>query len=774
VSALEQRLISLIDRLDAPLATALSDQISNAATALFPRRRKRVLERLSHATRVEPFSAAVVSDIRQQLRDGLAELSDRHIFQWSTFYRDFITPLFPRLLLLDYTPAGLSDMCITVREEFARHAAVIFAKGFEHSARSGNAAPQYLTTKSLSGLQRFLELPIDLYSAHVARAGLSGRAQALRGVTSAMLSGILIGYSEVRLGQQSGGAVLPRYPRSWAHYMGFLTATDLEHLLACIEPGDFRDGCLTNVLPLAGALDEAAASTDDAQFTIPRLGQFTWDQRRLDVSLAPPLSSTTEGAVEVHCYLDAAFVTKLSLEEAANRGVKLIVAPVRPDLLGWAESHDLLRTTLATTGNDARRVGVTVTQRVNQLLRFALSHEAAGLAADAKLTYNFARDFPLQNPFLTKYFHVYRNSVRRLLQTFERRNGVRLWCSVRRSGKTTACFDLESTTGVSTVISQTCERTAQDQNADLFYQRFSEALNSGNTLSPTFVRDTIADCSQSGVSESQRFVFLLDEYETLFERMRLAAKRDKELRYTIVQPLLNQIVTFARDNLVVFIGQRPDAHFILMDQNQLSPYVQQDPFPLFEYEGEGGGEFRELVRKILTERVTFDPGFLRAVYDETAGHPYLTVRLLVTFVDWLISTRRSTGALNLDEQDFAGFAESKLAAPFLSVSQEYVLFRQIVGQALAEPDDNPWLHAVYTCLRHFGNSRAASMLMTRDEFDGLVTAAVTPIHGFTAEQLLATAGFANFLEFDETTVKPKCAASTTFAGRRQLFLPAKG
>jgi hypothetical protein len=272
---------------------------------------------------------------------------------------------------------------------------------------------------------------------------------------------------------------------------------------------------------------------------------------------------------------------------------------------------------------------------------------------------------------------------------------------------------------------------------------------------PDRIKLTIAECSQVSAPESQRFIFVLDEYETLFERMRLAVKRDKELRYTVVQPLLNQFVAFARDNLVVFIGQRPDAHFILMDQNQLSPYVQQDPFPLFEHDRDGGGEFQDLVRKILTERVTFDPGFIESVYAETGGHPYLTVSVLVCFVDWLIQTRRSAAALHFQEADFASFAEARLTPSVVSTAPEYMLFRQIVSQALADGAENPWLHAVYTCLRYFGESRSASMLMTREAFESLVANVVAPQHGYTADQLLSTASLANFLVFDHGSVQPR-------------------
>src|SRR5205085_8822935 len=107
-----------------------------------------------------------------------------------------------------------------------------------------------------------------------------------------------------------------------------------------------------------------------------------------------------------------------------------------------------------------------------------------------------------------------------------------------------------------------------------------------------FFRDAVRACTDGRLAEETRVVFVLDEYETLFGQMAAAEHRDRELRYTVLQPLLNQMVAFSQENLLVFIGQRPDAHFILMDQNQLSPYVEQDAFPLFANDpGPGSTEF---------------------------------------------------------------------------------------------------------------------------------------------------------------------------------------
>ena len=43
--------------------------------------------------------------------------------------------------------------------------------------------------------------------------------------------------------------------------------------------------------------------------------------------------------------------------------------------------------------------------------------------------------------------------------------------------------------------------------------------------------------------------------------------------------------------------------------------------------------------------------FFDALFDETAGHPFLTANVLVEFVDWLIETKRPQSALRVDGAD---------------------------------------------------------------------------------------------------------------------------
>ena len=341
--------------------------------------------------------------------------------------------------------------------------------------------------KSLSGLQRFLEIPIELYTAQASAATSPAEARALRTVASAMTSGILVGYSNVRFGEFVGSQVLPRYPRSWAHYVAFLDGDSLRAVTEALEAGEFSAGISANVQPFVDALDALCEGATD-YVPLPILGQLVWPNRRFEVSLKPPPKSQSGRPIEVHAYLDAGFVTGGAIAEAVSRDVCLVVAQVRPDLLRMVQATDRAADILVSPGDDAAATA----RRVLEVIQWAIYRRRSVLAGTVPLSYNFAREFPLQNPNLARYFHVYRSSVRELLRTFERRNGVRLWCSVRRSGKTTACFDLGATTGGSTVVSQTCG-TARLPDASEFYEHVVEALVSSAQIDKAFLQRVVTD-----------------------------------------------------------------------------------------------------------------------------------------------------------------------------------------------------------------------------------------------------------------------------------------
>lgn len=697
-----------------------------------------------------------VHALSQDMSTGFKTLSAKHIFQWATYYRDFVHQIGEKAIDLYYS-FGQQALLYTIREQFFLHTVEIFSKGYSYSQSFQHIGGEnYSITKSFSGLQRFLELPIDWYSVRASRVRSRDEARSLRDICSAMLGAILRGYGETLLGETKGSRYLPQCARSWLHYAGFLTYSDLANLLTNIEPGELRDGVTDAVLPVTRALDELVAPGQASSFAVPIQGECDWNARRLAITLLPPARGQPSGNIEVHSYLSASSF-RHTLEEPDNRGVAAIVASLTPDLHEWVESHPELRDNVVNTAAE----GADFEQQVERILAHILFHVSLGMSAgDAKspIKYNFAKRFPLNKSDPARYYHVDRVSVRQLLQTFERQTGVRLWCSVRRSGKTTACFDLGTSTGESSIVSQTCLPTVQMPGAGLFYSKVKDAINDGKDIPDTFFIDVVSACAAGSSREPQRFVFVLDEYEILFDRLDLAAQRSRELRYTVVHPLLSQMVLFARENLIVLIGQRPNAHAILMEHNQLSPYVQQDPFPLFQHRSSNtSSEFSQLVSKILTSRVGYRPEFVDAIYAETGGHPFLTVNLLASFFGWLIEREYEWGRVrDLGRDDFSSFAADRLSRGYLSTAHDYNFFRDsVIREALSvnARSDSPWLHTVYRCLFQIATRSPREMMCTRAVFAEICER--IGVRGMSPNELLTTASSANFFAVNHSHVWPK-------------------
>ncbi len=511
-----------------------------------------------------------------------------------------------------------------------------------------------------------------------------------------------------------------------------------------------------SVTPFVEAIDELASSATD-YVPLPALAQLNWGSRRLDTSLRPPPHSVDTQFIEVQCFLDASFVNRDGLEEAASRDTMLAVAPLRPDLQARVNSDERLHSRVVPAALDPSGIAAT-RARVQATLEYGLLNRRATSNTTQPLRHNPAKGFPLNNPFLARYFHVYRSSVRDLLRAFERRNGVRLWCSVRRSGKTTAGLDLGATTGRSTVVAQTCDHTGQIPGGSVFYDAVTSALSADTQVSNDFLQRVVARCSPGGAAQGDRVVFVLDEYETLFGHMQAAMARSPSTRYTVVQPLLNQMVAFTRDNLLVFLGQQPNAHYLLMEQNQLSAYVEQDSFPLFRHEaGSDAGELTELLQKVLTKQISFDTSFADAVYDETAGHPFLPVNILRELVDWLIAERRPMSGLTLSGADLRSFSSQHLTRVAVSRNSEYRFFREAASQALGSGGrkQTPWLHAVYKALAAITRASPNTLACSIDDFQAIVADLRLQVPGMDGDRLFTSGAEANFFRFSDTQVRPR-------------------
>ncbi|MCA1704839.1 MAG: hypothetical protein LC808_16860, partial [Actinobacteria bacterium] len=283
------------------------------------------------------------------LEESLRTLSDQHIFQWSTFYHDSLYEFFH--LIVDSvvaSPGTTSKSLRPVRLALAEHSHDVFHKGFVHVTRDRHGPLQYALAKSLSGLQRFLDLPIEFYSSALHTRRDAPSAKAVRLVASSMLVGILEGYAAVSFVARSGSEVLAQNARMWAHVLPFLASDHVRAAAVALAPGALRDGVETSLLPLIEAIDAVSGKSDDYA-PVPVLSQALADGFRLDVALDPPPHTSRPQPLEVQCYLDGALVQQYALEEATRRDVALVVADLRPDLAAYVQANDQLRQSVVST-----------------------------------------------------------------------------------------------------------------------------------------------------------------------------------------------------------------------------------------------------------------------------------------------------------------------------------------------------------------------------------------------------------------------------------------
>ncbi len=713
-------------------------------------------------TQFVPIDPTLLADFQAEL----AVLQERHIFQWSTFYRDCFDDFFNRVLD-DMVVDPAQDSTSPIAELLAAHTQAVFSQGYEF--QSSQHGHDHAVRKSLSGLTRFLELQLDFYTARSSSTDDYRSAAGLRSLFSAAVCGILEGYAALQFGGQSGREILPRFQRQWMHYVAFLKPEHAQRIVASIESGPLQQSLQTSVLPMLRGLDTFFRNDTRDFWPMPVLGQYSWNQRRLDISFRPPRNAAVQRLIQISTFLDESFVRIEDLEEALGRQAVLLLAPLKPDVQRVVSERERLKSIVVAVerigGGEERDTHASLEATANKVYRIldeAFYQLRSKLRANAPITYNFAREFPLHHPEQASFFHVTRSSVRDLLRTFERRNGVRLWCSIRRSGKTMACMDMGTTTAESRIIPQTCgvpTNNAAELDARIFYDQLRSAIDSGRMVPRTFIADCVSQCAQTDIND-KRIVLVIDEYETLFGLLESAVGENTAVRYRAVQPILDQLVEFSRQNLLVFLGQQPDAHFIMMDQNQLAPYVTQDAFPLFEHvQGAAAGEFAALVDKILSRRIECSAGFLDLLHNETAGHPYLTANVLVEFVEWLIEEKRPQRDLTVRDGDFHAFSRARLTPNRMLLSGEYEFFRSAAEAALSRQclDQIPWLYFVYWMVRLLAKENTAELRVTLDEYKHLVERIPTPDGAprMDRSEILRTASHSNFLAYDEHHVSVK-------------------
>ena len=739
-----------------------------ALDGFFPKRKKPLME-LLNARIAQGDGQAVgrlpgtqitepeLEDFADALRQSLVTLSDRHIFQWSTYYRDVVDRTLHDACGLHVRASKTVDIEGIVRAEFKSHAGEIFAKGYEYASSSAPGDPITPVEKARKGLRAFLDLPVESYSATLRTRQSAADARALRFVCSAMLTGVLSGFASTKFGSHSGSQVLVDSFSGWCQQLPLLTKEDLDSVLLVMQ-GARRGAIAQNISPLLEAVD-AQLREADAIPMLPAFASYDISRDRLDVTLRVLAEAQVAPFMNVHCYLDAKWATIPQLSQGQLRGVVLFLAPLEAAVSQELELDTSVQPILVDTNVHAQASIGPAVIRVREILRRNLEKVLGQAVKNAPLELNVAKGFPLNNPTLVRYFFVNRPSVQRLLQGYETQNGVHLWCSVRRSGKTTACFDLAAPDD-SLLVMQTCNRSQQHPQSTVLWDAVEKHVESGERLGSSFIADLAIQCSAGEAEQAHHGIMLIDEYESIFERLRLGMRRNAELRYTITQPLLDQLVDFSRDNLLILVGQRPDAHFIIMDQNALSPYVEQDQFPLFDHVGNGGhSEFSLLLDKVLSGSIEYESSWADAVFGETAGHPFLTVNLLVSFIDWLIVKKYSTSSGPLTADQFTEFASSELQPRRIRENREFEFFHQVASAAVSEEGarNTPWLHCVYLLLQTFALEAPKTLsLSTAQAEQALDRAGIEGRFGLNPGSLMRNAALANFLDTStEGTVRPR-------------------
>ena len=607
--------------------------------------------------------------------------------------------------------------------------------------------------KALNGLRSFLRLPLEFYSERISSVDAHD-ATVLRSVCSGAFAGIVNGFASASFGSEFGRGFLDDAPQAWLSYVGFMTHRDATSVRKRIGPGRVADGIGASIAPVLHAIDVLGERQRPAIVPLPVECQFAESpKRRLDIYLRSP--GPTADTPRVASFLEDA--STADIEDCWRNRVSLVVAPMLPDTASSLRKMHEKVNALVDAGDKPNEKN----NRCLRVLDDVFLQYVSAWRGGGPLTYNFAEEFPLQKPDEVRHFHVTRTSVRDLLRVADREgSGVRLWCSIRRSGKTTACVDLESGSEGTIVLKETCGAKTTG-TSDAFMRGFKIALKNAKTndiaVDESFVFDLVRSCTgpidDVDKEESARIVLILDEYETLFRHFRVNEDNEK-VRLNLLEPFLNQLLDFSMRNLVVFLGQQPDAHFVLMDQNQLAPYVKQEAFPLFEHRlNTTSGEFAELIGRVFGGRLKFSSGFADELFNEVAGHPWLTVNVLVAFVEWLIEQKWSASDA-VDDLAFVRFREANLDGGRVALQPEFGFFRDYIKTNMSAKafKTNPWVYAVYWILHYLGEGA-----VDKDGFRALVDRVPRPngqeIRPWT--EILMQAAKANFLSYDGKSVSSR-------------------
>lgn len=682
-------------------------------------------------------------------RTMLQDLANNHIFKWSPNYRDALRFIVDSGLAELPDSGSIDAELSAIQAVFSAHSKEIFDRGYAFQIMRG-LAPTVAELKSIGGLQAFLDLVVSIYLERRHEIGSAIEASILWGLTSSMLAGVAGGYGAAEFGTVPGWQLLAKHPRSWVPPIGFCRGVEVMAFFEEFPPSVRSDELFRTLVGTALAIDRLAHKFYGDDILLPRLSRMSVQlPARLDITLAAKKGRRRQDLL-VSCFWHGMLQSNQPITAALALRAAVVVAALDERTAAGVE-RDAIQGVVNTEGHAAEP------QQIHQLSELIFARLASQeirddlYGAPSVMTHNFAGDFPLDDPDFRRQFLVQRHSVKLLLQEFDGTNGIHLWCSVRRSGKTTAAQELADGSGASIVVTQTMDRAPRSALQKVFATRVREAFQAAEELTDDFFAAVVRECALAATavdSGDSRVVFIIDEYELLFDLIDVYSRRDRALKVMVALPLLSQMAEFATRNLLILMGQRPDAYLVLSAQNQLSPLVRQLSFPLFEHvKGAANTEFSELLQHVLTEKLPFDSSFAEAVYIEASGHPYLTVNLMVDFCDYLIGNRYRLGGDALTGQQFADFTRDRLAASALKRSPHYEFFQGQMAEYLSEEArvSEPWLSAIANLLRTLATKHPKNFTCAISGYEQWA-APIGAMAMTTASRLLTTGSQANFLK----------------------------
>jgi hypothetical protein len=716
------------------------------------------------------LSDAAIDQFEAEVQRTYSRLSNYHIFQWTNYYIDEFRHITNNVITLVRGTTNDDRLYDALLRLTIDHSAEIFSKGYRNASSQPTIGIVGAEGKALAGLRSFLEIPIEIYADEAARLHSSSDCRAIRKAISKIIAGIVLGFTEAQLGVTPPRDLLTRTVKSWAHLLPLLEESDLAAVASALGTGSDTDRFIESLKFVCRALDLAARESSVDPVVIVSTNA-NLELGVIDVAIRAPIDSSDTKPLEISLIFADQARGKSLIETKQKHGVTACVTnlPARAYWNGKFVPRPI----------DEIVVPVAECENARFLLdrmRQRFHENKIVVKQGVPLRTNVAERFPLENPRMLSFYRVSRASIRTLETMIATRTGVLLWCSVRRSGKTTGVSDLAKSVKDRSVVFQRCEMTGGDAESRILFERVCDVLRVKEELPRDFVRNLVAKASPMGSGQEHGSILILDEYDRLFGRLRSAGRRDEDTRHLVVQPLLDQLVEFATDNLVILLGQQPNAHYIFMDQNQLSAYVQQEPYPLFSHEPlSTTGEFWELVGKVFQNALRYDPSFVDAVFRETSGHPYLTVNLLRDFVDLLIEKRVVPSETLLTSADFESFASIRLTRRAIAGSRFYEFFRAAASESLS-PDaasETPWIHVAYKLLYFVGTTGAgAELRCDLSTINALVgkTLADCGLYSSTVDSFLSSAAYGNFITVESEGVSPRIPLLARIAASARIEL----